>query len=73
MVFVVLLFVYGILIITSRIVWKSFYKHHRSYHFCGSKENRLFGFIGHRWLSYLFTFHMIVVAILASIGLLYVW
>lgn len=73
MIFVVLLFVYLFLIVSSFIVWKSFYKHHILYQFHGMKDDRLFGVLGHRELGYLFAFHLIVILILSTLGILYVW
>jgi hypothetical protein len=54
-------------------VWRSFYKHHSAYHFERLGENKLFGFIGHRWLRTLFIVHLMFVALLSTLALFYVW
>jgi len=73
MVFAVLLFLYVVIIVSSSIVWRSFYKHHSAYHFEGLSEDKLFGFIGHRWLKTLFIVHLMLVALLSTLALFYVW
>ena len=73
MTIVVLLSVYLFVFFFGLFVWRSFYKRHILYRFQGMKDDRLFGLLGHRELGYIFLFHLMVILILSTLGILYVW
>lgn len=70
---IVLGIVYIILLLLGRILWRRFYKRHELYHFHDRKVDMWFRWIGHRQLLFIYSLHMILLAVFFFLLIYYVW